>query len=85
MLVHIVNKRANDTLTLTREMFRKYSYNNDFDDLIMQSVAFDLPSQNGMIPMLLSLCKPDTDICDEFSVRVEKGRLKIEPFYPFEE
>jgi hypothetical protein len=78
MLIHLVNKRTNDTITLQKEMFRRYNYNNDFDELIMQSAVLDLPSKQGNIPLMVSLCKPETDVCDFYSISVINGKAVIE-------
>lgn len=78
LLFHLVNKRTGDTLTLKKEMFREYNYNNDFDELIMQSAICNLETKTGIVPLVVSLCKPDTDVCDNYGITIVNGKAVIE-------
>jgi|GEM_PF-6981228 len=74
---HLINKKTLDTITVEKQMFKDYSKSGDFPQLLLQSVAFEIQTKSGNVPLSVSLCKPDTDICDEYSITVKNGKIQI--------
>ena len=75
---HLINKKTQDTITLNKEIFKDYNRNEDFTDLLLQSAVINGSSKQGNVPLLISLCKPDTDICDDYSITVKNSKVEID-------
>lgn len=74
-LIHLINKA--DTITLRKEMFKKEL--SDYDIMVLQSVSFDAALKNNIeVPLMLNFCRPDSDYCYFFSIKVENKQLKME-------
>lgn len=77
MLIHLINKQ-NDTVTFRKVIFREYIHPEDYDIMIMQSVVLNVNSRKGVIPLMISLCQPDTDYCYNFDIHLDnKGKFVI--------
>lgn len=80
-VVHLVNKKTQDRITIEKETFRKYINTGEFNELLLQAVLFDQQSKTGNIPLMINLCKPDTDLCEFFIIAVDEDKnLKITLF-----
>ncbi|MFD2600673.1 hypothetical protein [Flavobacterium suzhouense] len=77
-IFHLINKNTQDTITINKEIFREYNTNGDFAQLLLQSAVMDASSKQGNIPLMISLCKPDTDVCDNYGITIVNGKAVIE-------
>lgn len=79
-VIHLIDKKTQDTITIKKENFKSY-ISEDYNEMLLQAALFDLDTKKGKVPLMVNLCKADTDVCDFFVINLdEKKNLKIELF-----
>lgn len=79
-VIHLIDKKTKDTITIKKENFKDY-ISEDYNEMLLQAALFDLDTKRGKVPLMINLCKADTDVCDFFVINLdEKKNLKIELF-----
>lgn len=79
-VVHLIDKKTQDTITIKKENFKDY-ISEDYNEMLLQAALFGLDTKTGKVPLMINLCKADTDVCDFFVINLdEKKNLNIELF-----
>ncbi len=75
---HVINKRTRDTVTFRKEMFKKHIHPDSYVSDIMQAALFNVPLKNGVVPLMVNICMPDSDSCSFFDIRIkDNGKFSI--------
>jgi len=78
-IVHLINKRQGDTITLKKQMF-KNDFPDEFDKMVLQSVHFNDELKDRIVPLVITFCVPDSDYCFYYAVDVKEGVVNMEMF-----
>ncbi|MCO6147427.1 hypothetical protein [Flavobacterium sp. NRK1] len=80
MLIHLISQSTKDTITLKKEMFKVSTRPEEYKRMLLQSAMINVQTKKGIIPLIIYLCKTESDICDYYDVRIKDGKAVIAPF-----
>ncbi|MFL9845036.1 hypothetical protein [Flavobacterium rhizosphaerae] len=79
MLVKLISKDKADTITLQKSDF-KNKIDKDYDDFLLSYVQTNQKVKSEIIPVIISLCLPESDACWRFAIDINKGKAEISEF-----